>query len=269
LYILFREWRGDLNDRLVMKHSRRRIAFWDISASLSKELSSIFLPCLSLVTGDLVLELTTSAKLLCAKGFDKSRGGKKKRKLHVDESTDGVNDMIRILYPLLACLETSLKADTQEGGNWVRADDSQRYTTILDPLGKLLQCTFPSSVDKSLPYQSFHELVIGGERSASVSSCMCALASAAGNEQLWKPLNLAVLDACACDDRSEVRRGGITCLISLMQALGEEYMVLLPECLPTLSELLEDTDERIAQLTRETIALAEETIGESLAENLR
>ena len=54
-----------------------------------------------------------------------------------------------------------------------------------------------------------------------------------------------------------------------MKALGEEYMVLLPENLPALAELLEDTSEEVANLTREVVALAEELTGESLEESLR
>jgi len=44
---------------------------------------------------------------------------------------------------------------------------------------------------------------------------------------------------------------------------------LLPECLPTLSELLEDVDEEIAGLAKECVSLGEDLIGESLEESLR
>ena len=54
-----------------------------------------------------------------------------------------------------------------------------------------------------------------------------------------------------------------------MESVGEEYMVLLPECLPTLSELLEDEDEEIAGLARECVTLGEELLGESLEDSLR
>jgi U3 small nucleolar RNA-associated protein 10 len=66
-----------------------------------------------------------------------------------------------------------------------------------------------------------------------------------------------------------VRHAGLVCLLSLMKSLGEEYMVLLPECLPVLSELLEDSNEDVAGLARDIITLAEELLGESLEETLR
>lgn len=90
----------------------------------------------------------------------------------------------------------------------------------------------------------------------------------AGNEQLWKPLNHVVMKACEHETRSEVRKAGLLCLFGLMKSLGEEYMVLLPECLPVLSERLEDADEDNARIARECVSLAEELIGESLADNL-
>jgi U3 small nucleolar RNA-associated protein 10 len=46
-------------------------------------------------------------------------------------------------------------------------------------------------------------------------------------------------------------------------------MVLIPECLPVLSELLEDNDEDIAGLAQDCISLSEELLGESLQDSLR
>jgi U3 small nucleolar RNA-associated protein 10 len=53
-----------------------------------------------------------------------------------------------------------------------------------------------------------------------------------------------------------------------MESVGEEYMVLVPECLPMLSERLEDANEEIAGAARACVELAEELLGESLEDNL-
>lgn len=119
---------------------------------------------------------------------------------------------------------------------------------------------------------AYRQLVHGTEEGRSegtVTGCLTALAAAAGHEQLWKPLNHAVLEACGNESRAEVRKGGVACLLSLIKALGEEYMVLLPECLPVLSELLEDSDEEIAGLAQECVSFGEELLGESLQDSLR
>jgi U3 small nucleolar RNA-associated protein 10 len=103
----------------------------------------------------------------------------------------------------------------------------------------------------------------------SVVSALVALAGAAGDESLWKPLNHCVLEACSNEHRSEVRKAGVSCLLSLVKSLGEEYMVLLPECLPVVSELLEDQDEEVAGLAQDCVTLSEELLGESLQDSLR
>jgi len=153
----------------------------------------------------------------------------------------------------------------------VRHDDSKRYHSLLSPLSKLLELRAPSNMSSSNTSESaFYSLVHGVEgEPGSVIGCLTALASAAGNEQLWKPLNHAVLQACGNESRAEVRKGGVSCLLSLIKALGEEYMVLLPECLPVLSELLEETDEEIAGLAQECVTIGEDLLGESLQESLR
>jgi U3 small nucleolar RNA-associated protein 10 len=117
---------------------------------------------------------------------------------------------------------------------------------------------------------AFQRLVQGSDsESGNVVGCIIALAAAAGNEQLWKPLNHEVLQACGNDHRSEVRKAGVTCLLSLIKTLGEEYMVLLPECLPVISELLEDNDEETAGLAQMCVSISEDLLGESLADSLR
>ena len=101
----------------------------------------------------------------------------------------------------------------------------------------------------------------------NVRGCVTSLAHAAGNEQLWKPLNFAVLEACG-HKRSEVRKAGISCLLSIIETIGEEYMVLLPECLPVLSELHEDADDEIVGMAKECVRQGEEMLGESLEDQL-
>ena len=169
------------------------------------------------------------------------------------------------------CLETCIRADGHDGGEWIRADDGRRYNLLLEPLGQLLQCRLPDSQQGLVSggTEGYRALVQGVDsENGSVVGCLVALASAAGDEQLWKPLNYSVLQACGNDRRPEVRMAGVSCLLSLIRSLGEEYMVLLPECLPNLSELLEDSDEDIVGIAQECIQLSEELLGESLQDSL-
>ena len=285
LYARIREWRGDLDETDVdgddaQEAATKRYAFWSMSALLSKELRSIFLPCLSSVLGDAIKELELAANKLCAPDlFSKKDGGKKRRRL-VESGEGSISaGSLKPLQPILLCLESALKADAHEGGNWIRGDDGQRHALILEPLGKLLQAKLPSDMPvvtnvgerESTTISSYESLIqgIGTLDYGSVSRCIVALAMAAGDERMWKPINHALLQACENSDRAEVRRAGVHCLKSVMESIGEEYMVLLPECLPALSELLEDEDEEIAGLARECVTLGEELLGESLEDSLR
>jgi len=58
-----------------------------------------------------------------------------------------------------------------------------------------------------------------------------------------------------------VRKAGPPALLSVLRMLGDECMVLLPECLPVLSELLEDKNEDMASFARECIHIGEELLG--------
>jgi len=46
--------------------------------------------------------------------------------------------------------------------------------------------------------------------------------------------------------------------------IGEEFLLLLPECLPFLSELLEDESGEVSDSTAACIRFIEEMSGESL-----
>lgn len=259
LYVSLRDWRGELDTETLSRTATIRFAFWSLSSTLSSKLQAIFLPCFGLVFEDAVLELTLAASYLKKPSTShKNPHDTKRRRL---ETADYDSESLRCLSPLLLCLELLFKADSRDGGHWVKSSEGKRFHAILEPLAKLLQGAFPREFEH-LVYRS-------GDGGGTVVKCLTALASAAGNEQLWKPLNHAVLEACGNELRSEVRKSGVVCLLSLFQTLGEEYMVLLPECLPVISELLEETDEETAALAKQCVSTAEELIGESLEESLR
>lgn len=268
VYASIREWRGGLDRSDPEILATRRFAFWAVSARLSKGLRSIFLPCLSVVMDDVTAELD-----LAVVNFEQRRSstaktaeGTRMRKL--DDAHFGMESM-RALQPLLATLENALRADAFQGGRWVRDDDNVKYEALLEPIGKLLLSRIPADFPIPGIVTEPYQYVVEGVGDGSVIGCLTSLAAAGGNEQLWKPLNHAVLRACGDESRSHVRRAGLVCLLELMKALGEEYMVLLPENLPVLAELLEDSNEEVASLAKEVVTMAEELIGESLGDSLR
>jgi U3 small nucleolar RNA-associated protein 10 len=248
VYAKIRDWRDEAG-------GSRTFAFWSISAALSRELKSFFLPCVSAVAVDASRDVERAASILSP-----SNSNSKKR-IKV-----GSVDSLNFLPALVSCLGHAFSADAREGGKWIREDEDKRYYAFMEPLSKLLQARVPSDFPVGTPTKNpYHALIV---QDGGVVSCLVSLASAAGNETLWKPLNHAVIEACNNEDHIEIQRAGLTCLLKLIQTLGEEYMILLPECLPVLSELLE-ADEETAAIARGCVELSEELLGESLEESLR
>mmetsp|Transcript_4389 Transcript_4389/g.6528 ORF Transcript_4389/g.6528 Transcript_4389/m.6528 type:complete len:541 (+) Transcript_4389:1150-2772(+) len=248
IYMRFYEWQS--------VSSKHKMAFWSLSASLAKELKFLFLPCLSPVADDAINELQLAVSILSRR----KQGKSKKTKV-------GSVEDLAFLPQMLVCLGNAFQADARQGGSWIRENNDQRYHSFMEPLAQLLHSKVPSDfpfTDESdalaSPYQ---RLVV-----TSLIPTLVSLSAAAGNDTLWKPLNHSVLQACDDENSAEVPRAGLKCLHSLMKTLGEEYMVLLPECLPTLSELLE-ADETTAQMARDCVSLAEDLLGESLEDSLR
>lgn len=71
-----------------------------------------------------------------------------------------------------------------------------------------------------------------------VGPCLAQLALASGKDALWKAVASAVLMRTR-SKRAGVRVAALVSLRQCFQVVGEEFLALLPECLPFLSELLE------------------------------
>lgn len=96
-----------------------------------------------------------------------------------------------------------------------------------------------------------------------LTPCLTALAVAINKDLLWKPLNHKVLMATR-DKRKAVRMAAVKTLHQLFSEVGEEYLLLMPECLPFLSELMEDDTREVTALTTDCIRFLEDLSGEKL-----
>lgn len=70
-------------------------------------------------------------------------------------------------------------------------------------------------------------------------------------------------------DLSLERFRALEVISQLIERLNEEYVILLPEAMPFLAELLEDPELTIQNKTRQLLRKLEEITGESLDEYLR
>ncbi|CAM9975544.1 unnamed protein product [Ectocarpus sp. 13 AM-2016] len=96
-----------------------------------------------------------------------------------------------------------------------------------------------------------------------VGPCLAQLASASGKDALWKALANAVLMKTR-SRRACVRVAALVSLRQCFEVVGEEFLALLPECLPFLSELLEDGHPEVESECRALVKYIEGVLGESI-----
>mgnify|MGYP002176149975 FL=1 len=106
------------------------------------------------------------------------------------------------------------------------------------------------------------ELVPGGV-GHEASQCIAQLIASAPDDTLWKPAHRGVLLATR-DPAPRARRVALAALLETTNKLQEEYLVLLPEAIPFLSELFEDPDENVEAAARTLTATLAELSGDDL-----
>jgi U3 small nucleolar RNA-associated protein 10 len=89
------------------------------------------------------------------------------------------------------------------------------------------------------------------------------LAAAADSADHHKQLNSAILKSMRSESAS-VRLVAVRCEHALTDRLGEEWLSMLPEMLPFISELQDDDDEVVERETHKWIVKIEDVLGESL-----
>ena len=89
------------------------------------------------------------------------------------------------------------------------------------------------------------------------------LAVAADSAENHKVINSFLLNHMR-SDKVATRLAAVHCQQKLTERLGEEWLALLPEMLPIISELQEDDDEIVEKETQKWIGKMEGVLGESL-----
>ncbi|KAJ3114574.1 HEAT repeat-containing protein 1 [Phlyctochytrium bullatum] len=97
-----------------------------------------------------------------------------------------------------------------------------------------------------------------------VIPCIAQLAVSAGKEVFWKPLNKCILMKTRSDD-ARVRLICVKVLTEFYMRLGEEFLVLLPETVPFMAELMEDNVEAVQRACHELSQEIQKHLGEDLS----
>jgi U3 small nucleolar RNA-associated protein 10 len=109
-----------------------------------------------------------------------------------------------------------------------------------------------------------------GTFATTIVACLSQMTMASGmnnGEARWRPLHHAVLMATRSEN-ADSRCTALETIMAICNTLQEEYLVLVPEALPFLSELLEDEDARVEKRTVEVINAMSEKSGEDLKQYL-
>ncbi|XP_069846711.1 HEAT repeat-containing protein 1 isoform X1 [Dipodomys merriami] len=93
--------------------------------------------------------------------------------------------------------------------------------------------------------------------------CIAQFSVATADDSLWKPLNYQILLKTR-DSSPKVRFAALLTVVALAEKLKENYIVLLPESIPFLAELMEDECEEVEHQCQKSIQQLETMLGEPL-----
>lgn len=99
-------------------------------------------------------------------------------------------------------------------------------------------------------------------------ACITSFATATDSSDHLKVINSKLLEHLRSDN-AKVRLAAVRCEMSLTESLGEEWLNLLPEMLPAISETMEDDDESVESEVRRWAKKIEDVLGESLDDMLQ
>ncbi|KAH7283024.1 hypothetical protein KP509_35G057300 [Ceratopteris richardii] len=139
--------------------------------------------------------------------------------------------------------------------------DAEKFQMLLGPLVKQISIQRPVIENESEMIPSTVDM------DNALISCLGRMAITAGSDLLWKPLNHEVL-LCTRMDEVRVKLISLSVIKTMVDNLKEDYLALLPETIPFLGELLEDSDLSVVSKSQEIIRLLEELSGESLSQYL-
>uniref|UniRef100_A0A803Y7M6 HEAT repeat-containing protein 1 n=1 Tax=Meleagris gallopavo TaxID=9103 RepID=A0A803Y7M6_MELGA len=238
----------------------------------------------------MVMKLSeASFRPLFFKLFDwsKTESALKDRLLTFHRLADCIADKLKGLFTLFAGHLVKPFAETLNQLNVSKTDeaffDSENSTEksclllqfTLDCLHKLFLFDTQKFLSKEraetlmMPLVDQLENMLGGDEkfqervTAHLVPCIAQFSVAMADDSLWKPLNYHILlkmrHTC-----SKVRFAALLALLEVAEKLKENYLVLLPESIPFLAELMEDECEEVEQQCQKTIQQLEVILGEPL-----
>ncbi|XP_075059835.1 HEAT repeat-containing protein 1 [Mixophyes fleayi] len=219
--------------------------------------------------------------------WSKTEGASKDRLLTFCRLADCIADKLKGLFTLFAGHLVKPFAEILNQTNTIKTDeeffeseDNQEKSClllefVLNCLHKIFLYDTQHFVSKEraealmMPLVDQIENLLGGDDkyhmrvSRSLVPCIAQFSVAMADDSLWKPLNYQILLKMR-HSSPKVRFAALLVLVDLVEKLRENYMVLLPESIPFLAELMEDECEEVEQQCQKAIKQLETILGESL-----
>ncbi|KFV61142.1 HEAT repeat-containing protein 1 [Dryobates pubescens] len=237
----------------------------------------------------MVMKLSeASFRPLFFKLFDwsKTESTLKDRLLTFHRIADCIADKLKGLFTLFAGHLVKPFAETLNQVNTSKTDeaffDSENSTEksclllqfTIDCLHKLFLFDTQKFLSKEraetlmMPLVDQLENMVGGDEkfqermTAHLIPCIAQFSVAMADDSLWKPLSREMYTTWP--SALAVRFAALLALVEVAQKLKENYLVLLPESIPFLAELMEDECEEVEQQCQRTIQQLEVILGEPL-----
>ncbi|KAM8836642.1 HEAT repeat-containing protein 1 isoform 2-T3 [Spinachia spinachia] len=226
--VTFRQLFLKLLDWSKSASGERLLTFYRLSDMLAERLKRLFVA----FTGDLVKPMSDLLKRTSGSTSDEAL-------FDSEEKTS------QLLCYILDCLFKVFLYDTRKFLSVERAD------TLMGPLVDQLEYTAGGD-------QVYQVLV-----TQHLVPCLGQFCAALTDDSQWKTLNYQVLLKTRHLE-SKVRFSSLLVLIELASKLKENYMVLLPETAPFLSELMEDECVEVVQQVQKVVREMEKILGEPL-----
>ncbi|GMJ01001.1 hypothetical protein like AT3G06530 [Hibiscus trionum] len=234
----------------------RAISFYNLVNKLVENHRSLFVPYFKHLIEGCVQLLSDSAD------FTASNLVRKKKKAKVQEDGNLGNSVLSLKsWHLRALILSSLHKCFLHDTGRQKFLDSSYFQVLLKPIVSQLVIEPPTSLEQDPDVPSLEEV------DDLLVNCIGQMAVTAGTDLLWKPLNHEVLMQTR-SERTRARVLGLRIVKQFLDNLKEEYLVLLPETIPFLGELLEDVELPVKSLAQDILKEMESMSGESLREYL-
>eukprot|EP01094_Clydonella_sp_ATCC50884_P025908 TRINITY_DN6965_c0_g1_i1.p1 TRINITY_DN6965_c0_g1~~TRINITY_DN6965_c0_g1_i1.p1 ORF type:complete len:1299 (-),score=493.84 TRINITY_DN6965_c0_g1_i1:110-3871(-) len=225
LFVKTLEW-AELDQVAPRRALARRRFFFLLVQHLASQLQSIFSPYFEYLTTSCISILTEVQELVEEAAEEDDTADEEELSQEADDA---------VLY-VVKCLGKCFEHDGSGASVFLTPE---RFDALLEPLVNVLDRNPDGAIYDHIIQELVHSLG--------------AMACATSNDLLRKPLNYQVLLKTRSNDH-RVRLAALQVIHEFYEQTGEEWLKLLPESVPFIAELMEDSNPHVEQLCQ-TVAL--------------